>query len=270
MAAAEDDDLRLPENKGGLAGFDVNELRFATKNAQDILTRRREIWAAKPIIRKLYDRWYGYIQQALKPGRTLELGGGSGNLREFLPEAITSDVVFEPWLDAVLDAHALPFKEESLDNIVLFDVLHHLTAPAVLFREVERVLKSGGRALMMEPYVSWLSFPVYRFLHAEGMEWDTDPFRDQPLKRKGPFEGNQAIPTLIFQKKREKFTEMFSRLRIVREETMDVLLYPLSGGFHQRSFCPLTLWTFLGRLEALLRPLNRYLAFRLFLVLEKR
>jgi SAM-dependent methyltransferase len=237
--------------------------------SQEILGERRKIWTSKPIIQKLYSRWYGHIRKVLRPGRTLELGGGSGNLKEFLPEAITSDIVFEPWLDAVMDAHAIPFKGESLDNIVLFDVLHHLAAPAVFFREAERVLRPGGRAVMMEPYVSWLSFPVYRFLHAEGMTWDTDPFLDQSLERKEPFEGNQAIPTLIFQKKRERFLKTFAGLRIVQEKTMDVLLYPLSGGFHQRSFCPLTLWRFLEGVEELMRPLNRYLAFRLFLVLEK-
>jgi hypothetical protein len=36
-------------------------------------------------------------------------------------------------VDAVMDAHAIPFKEESPGNIVLFDVLHHLAAPAVFF-----------------------------------------------------------------------------------------------------------------------------------------
>jgi SAM-dependent methyltransferase len=169
-----------------------------------------------------------------------------------------------------MDAHAIPFKEESLDNIVLFDVLHHLAAPAVFFQEVERVLRAKGRAIMMEPYVSWLSFPVYRFLHAEGMKWDTDPFIDQSLERKKPFEGNQAIPTLIFQKKKEKFLETFSTLRIVHVETMDILLYPLSGGFHQRSLCPLSLWGILERLERLLNPMSCFLSFRLFIVLEKR
>jgi SAM-dependent methyltransferase len=237
--------------------------------SQSILAERRKIWNSKPIIRKLYERWYGHIQQALKPGRTLELGGGSGNLREFLPGAITSDIVFEPWLDAVMDAHAIPFKKESLDNIVLFDVLHHLAAPAVFFHEVERVLKSKGRVVMMEPYVSWLSFPVYRFLHSEGMRWNTDPFHDRSWERKEPFEGNQAIPTLMFRKRREKFMEAFPRLRIIHEQTMDISLYPLSGGFHQRSLCPLSLWGALERLERLLNPMSRFLAFRLFIVLEK-
>ena len=238
--------------------------------SQDILAERRKIWTSKPIIQRLYSRWYGHIKKALRPGRTLELGGGSGNLSDFLPEAITTDIVYEPWLDAVMDAHAIPFKEESLDNIALFDVLHHLRAPAIFFHEVERVLRAKGRAVMMEPYVSWLSFPVYRFLHAEGMKWDVDPMFDQSLERKEPFDGNQAVPTLIFRKQREKFLEAFPRLKIIHEETMDILLYPLSGGFHQRSLCPLFLWTFLEELERLLNPIGRFLAFRLYIVLEKR
>jgi SAM-dependent methyltransferase len=208
------------------------------KSPQEILTERRGIWESKAVIRKLYSRWCDAIGKALGPGRTLELGGGSGNLKEFLPEAMTSDVVFAPWLDAVMDAHALPFKEESLDNVVVFDVLHHLAAPMSFFQELQRVLKPEGRAVMMEPYVSWLSFPVYRFLHAEGLTWGIDPFQGAATERKEPFEGNQAIPTLIFSKHRERFIRSFPYLKIAHEAKMDILIYPLSGGFHNPSFCP--------------------------------
>jgi SAM-dependent methyltransferase len=240
------------------------------KSAQEVLSQRRAIWAAKPIIRRLYAKWYGLIKEVLKSGRTLELGGGSGNLKEFLPEAITSDIVFAPWLDAVMDAHALPFKEESLDNVVIFDVLHHLAAPMSFFQELERVLKPEGRAVMVEPYVSWLSFPVYRFLHAEGLTWCIDPFQEAASERKEPFEGNQAIPTLIFSKHRERFMRSFPYLKIAHEAKMDILLYPLSGGFHHPSFCPKFLWRVLELGEYLLKPFCEYLAFRLFLVLEKQ
>ena len=237
--------------------------------ASDILSQRRAIWSEKPIIRRLYAKWYGLIKEALKSGKTLELGGGSGNFREFLPEAITSDIVFEPWLDAVMDAQALPFKEESLDNIVLFDVLHHLAAPALFFQELERVLRPGGRTVMMEPYVSWLSFPVYRFLHPEGMRWHTDPFQGKQGESKEPFQGNQAIPTLIFEKYRKKYEQFFPRLRIALMEKMDIFIYPFSGGFHQPSLCPVFLWEALSRVETLLQPLIPKLAFRLLVVLEK-
>ena len=234
-----------------------------------ILKDRRRIWESKEIIRRLYTKWFGRIKEVLKTGRTLELGGGSGNLREFLPHAITSDIVFAPWLDAVMDAQALPFKEESLDNIVLFDVLHHLAAPVLFFRELERVLRPGGRGVMMEPYVSWLSFPVYRFLHAEGMTWDTDPFQDKQGESKEPFQGNQAIPTLIFEKHKEKYEKSFPRLRIALTEKMDILIYPLSGGFHQPSLCPVFLWETLSRVETVLKPFISKLAFRLLVVVEK-
>jgi SAM-dependent methyltransferase len=236
----------------------------------DILAERRRIWGSKEILRSLYYKWYKVIADALNSGKTLELGGGSGNLKEFFPDAISSDILFVPWLDAVLDAHDLPFKDRSLDNIVLFDVLHHLLKPTDFFSEAERVLKPGGKIILMEPYISWASFLVYRFLHAEGMVWDIDPL---PLGAstggKDPFSGNQAVPTLIFEKHREEFLQRFSGLKIIREERMDFLLYPLSGGFHNPSLCPSFLYGTLEYLENLLGPLDRFFAFRLFVVIGK-
>jgi SAM-dependent methyltransferase len=223
------------------------------------------------MLKRLYHRWYASIGAVLRPGKTLELGGGSGNLKEYFPAAVSSDIVFCPWLDAVLDAHTLPFRGGSLDNLVLFDVLHHLGAPMVFFREAERVLRPKGRIIMIEPYVSWGSFLVYRFLHAEGMAWRTDPFRGQDRAggQRDPFRGNQAVPTLIFEKYRREFGRAFPGLRVLRDERTDPILYPLSGGFHHPGLCPPGLWRALEHLERRLRPLNRCLGFRMFVVLEK-
>ena len=240
------------------------------KASAQILEERRQIWESKEIIRKLYSRWYEMIGDALRPGKILELGGGSGNLKGYFLDAITSDIVFAPWLDAVLDAHELPFGNETLDSIILFDVLHHLKAPVLFFREVDRVLTSKGRCVMMEPYISWLSFLVYRFLHAEGLNGNADPFKiPEDHGQKEPLRGNQAIPWLIFEKYRSRFDRHFPKLRIVQEERTDSLMYPLSGGFHNRSLCPRFLWKVVGCAEDMLRPLNRYLGFRLFVVMEK-
>ena len=130
-----------------------------------ILNERKRTWKSKQILKKLYHHWYRIIGNALKPGAIFEIGGGSGNLKEFFPHAISSDILFSPWTDAVLDAHFLPFKDATLDNIVLFDVLHHLTDPSHFFFEAQRALNRNGRIILMEPYVSWISFLVYRFLH---------------------------------------------------------------------------------------------------------
>jgi SAM-dependent methyltransferase len=254
-----------------LYGFVGLPLNFCIMQTSiDILTDRRRIWRSKRILKRLYDKWCGAIAEALNPGNTLELGGGSGNLKDFFPHTISSDVVYVPWLDAVLDAHELPFRKNSFENIVLFDVLHHLIAPALFFHEAKRVLRPKGRIVIMEPYVSWCSFFVYRFLHAEGMNWPVDPFQiDRSGEKRNPFSGNQAIPTLMFEKYRTRFIEDFPRLKIIMEEKLDFFIYPLSGGFHNPSLCPLFLYPVLEYLERLLRPLNRFMAFRLFVVIEK-
>jgi len=240
------------------------------KESFGIISDRRDIWKSKKILRDLYHRWYRLIGEALKPGVVLELGGGSGNLKEFFPGAVSTDIVFAPWLDAVLDAHRLPLGGESVDSIVLFDVLHHLGAPVLFFSEAERVLKRGGRIVMMEPYVSCLSFLIYKFLHQEGLKWNVNPLDPQGQDGTGdPFQGNQAVPTLLFGRFRRRFLARYPRLRVLREEMTDFLTYPLSGGFHHRSLCPGHLRGVLDRAERCLRPFGAYLAFRMFLVLEK-
>jgi SAM-dependent methyltransferase len=235
-----------------------------------ILNERKQIWKSKKILKKLYHNWYRRIGRTLKPGSILEIGGGSGNFKEYFPDAISSDILFTQWLDIILDAHHLPFEDESFDNIVLFDVLHHLREPVSFFSDAERVLKQGGRLIMMEPNISLGSYMVYRFLHSEGMLWRIDPLKPVGLrKEKKPFHGNQAIPTLIFGRDKHLFAKNFPGLKIIRKERMDFVIYPLSGGFHNPSFCPLFLYNLLEYLERLLIPLNRFLAFRLFVVLEK-
>lgn len=236
----------------------------------DMLYKRREVWQSKEIVRRLYHRWYGIIGDAIKPGSTMEIGGGSGNLKDFSPDVISSDIIFVPWLDVVADAHHLPFKVGSLDNIVLFDVLHHLRESVSFFSDAQRVLKQGGRILIMEPYISWASFLVYRFIHSEGMNWNIDPvITDCSVKGKSPFSGNQAVTTLMFEKYKERFIEAYPHLRIIRQERSDFILYPLSGGFNNPSICPLFLYNLFDHLERILKPLSSVLAFRIFVVLEK-
>jgi SAM-dependent methyltransferase len=245
-------------------------MNLRMKQSSPLLIKRRSIWKSKQIIKRLYHKWYQAIKGNLTPGSILEIGGGSGNLKESFPDAISSDILFAPWLDVVLDAHDLPFQDKSLDNIVLFDVLHHLEKPVHFFAEAQRTLKKNGRIILMEPYISQASFVIYNFLHTEDLKWNVDPFKTAlPRREKSPFDGNQAIATLIFEKHINRFLAYFSDLEIILKEQTDFIIYPLSGGFHHPSLCPQFLYPFFECLEKILQPLNRYLAFRLFVVLVK-
>lgn len=237
--------------------------------AAGILEERRLKWKSKEVLRRLYFKWYSLIGEWIRPGVVLELGGGSGNLKEYFPEAISSDIVFASWLDAVLDAQRLPLRSESVDSIVLFDVLHHLPAPTLFFAEAERVLKVGGRVVMMEPYVSGGSFLIYRFLHQEGLKRNGNPLRHRDFRDRDPFRGNQAVPGMIFGQYREDFLNRYPNLRIANDEKMDFIIYPLSGGFHHPSLFPSSLYHLFESIEKRFSPLASYLAFRMLIVLEK-
>jgi len=238
----------------------------------------REAWRANAALRRLYADWYGRIRACLPDpalGPAVELGSGPGFAREFIPELRLSDVVRAPWHDLEISADALPFPDASLGAVVLFDVLHHLAAPAAFFAEAERVLRPGGRVIMCEPYVSPLSFPVYRWLHEEPLELGVDPFAAQvsPAGGKDPFDSNQAVPTLMFSRAtaRAAFGARFPRLRVVSVVRLAGISYPASGGFSRRPLLPAPLWRALLHAESLLPEwVFRVCGFRVLIVVERR
>lgn len=235
-----------------------------------LLVQHREIWQRKPLLRALYSEWYGKIRKWLILGPVLEIGGGSGNFKEALPQVISTDIVWVPWLDTVTDAHRLSFKSKSVSNIVVFDVLHHLQNPPLFLEEALRVLTPGGRLIIMEPYVSWLSFPVYRFFHPEPLDLSVDPFQLVPFTaNRSPFDANQGIPTLMLDRHWHRFQQTYPAFTKLGQEWLGFLRYPLSGGFDHPSLIPFWLHRPLRLLETCLSPFGSILAFRFLVVLEK-
>ena len=158
----------------------------------------RDAWARKPVLRAVYDDFYDRIAAHCRPGVTIEIGGGIGNLKQRLPDVIATDIQAAPWLDCVADAQRLPFAAGSVANIVMVDVLHHLEFPAVFFREAARVLRPGGRVLMVEPAITWGSTLFYRLFHHEPVRTSADALADGsprpraailtiPIRRSPPF-----------------------------------------------------------------------------------
>lgn len=240
----------------------------------DILLKHRETWYKKKIIRLIYTEWYRMILEDLSTtgGKTVELGAGSGNFKEFKPDVISADIEPREWLDMSFDAHFMPFGDNSISNIVMIDVLHHLSNPVKFLKEALRVLNVNGRLVILEPYPSLFSLMVYRKFHPEPFIFNADYFRKiDEVELKDPWDSNQAIAYLLFYDGIEKFKQMFSgKFKVVRKQRMSCILYPVSGGFENKALIPDFLIPVFRLLEFLFIPLRRWFAFRTYVVLEKK
>ena len=136
-------------------------------DADPRLAAHRRVWQKKPALRKIYADYYRRITCHCTNGQTLEIGAGSGHIREHMDQVFMADILPAEWLDVAADAQQLPFGDESLSNIVMVDVLHHIERPTALFDEVTRVLRPGGKMVMLDPAITIGSWPIYKFLHSE-------------------------------------------------------------------------------------------------------
>jgi SAM-dependent methyltransferase len=243
------------------------------RGAMDHLGRielHRARWRGKPSLRAVYQDYFDRIKASAVSGPILEIGGGSGNLHEQLANAISCDIQWTPWLDLVADAHELPFRNGAFANVVMLDVFHHLVRPLDFLEEAMRVLRPGGRLVMIEPNVSLVSWVAFRFLHDEPILLREDPFDQKSRKTSSPYDSNQAIPFLIFVRGVERLKTLLPELQLISVERFDLWAYPLSGGFQRWSLLPLRLVRPLQKLDRHLAPRLGLLAgFRLMVVAQR-
>lgn len=199
----------------------------------------RHIWERKPALRAVYADLYARMADEMVPGRTLEVGGGSGNLKALATDTITTDIQSAPWLDAVCDAQQLPFAPASFFNVIMIDVLHHVEYPLHAMQEFRRVLRSGGRLIFCEPAITPLSSIFYRLFHEEPVDMTADPLATGTISTtKDPWHSNQAIPTLLVGRFRQRLAALLPGLELSKVERISFLAYPLSGGFLEWSLLP--------------------------------
>jgi SAM-dependent methyltransferase len=230
----------------------------------------RAVWEAKPVLRAIYRDYYARMAQWCRPGLTLEIGAGSGNLRDEMPGVLTSDIAPSPWLDVVADAQRLPVADNSVANLVGVDVLHHIEYPRHFLTEARRALRPGGRIVLVEPAITPVSWVVFKLGHPEPVELGVDPLADgEPNPAKHPFDSNQALPTLLVGRDRIRLERELG-LVVTNIERLSLVAYPLSGGFRRWSLMPAGCVDVVMRAERRLeRRLGRLMGFRLLLVIER-
>lgn len=240
------------------------ELRFQNLKEQE------QVIQSKGFLKKIYIDWYKEFKKevsSLSKGVFIELGSGGGFIKEIIPNIITSDILFSVNIDINFSATKLPFKDNVVDMFCMVDVLHHIQNPADFFKEVNRCLKVGGKLIMIEPANTlWARF-IYKNFHHE----DFNPKANWILEGSNPlYSANGAIPWIIFFRDKIRFQEEFPLLKIKRKRFQMPFSYLVSGGLSMRQLLPTCTYGIVKALEAILAPLNKYIAMFLTLEVEKQ
>lgn len=127
---------------------------------------QREQYARGGLSRRYWDWRDDRILAELGPsGRVLDVGCGEGLLlekaRRRFPGRDIEGVDLDPLNVSICREHglpareggcdALPFPDGSFDACLFVEVIEHLPAPEAALREIGRVLRPGGRLLLVFP-----------------------------------------------------------------------------------------------------------------------
>src|SRR3989344_1466884 len=90
-------------------------------------------------------------------GRGLDLGAGMAKYKEAVKknatEYIACDVKKNENIDKVCDVSNLDFSSESFDTVISTQVFEHVDNPFTVAKEIKKVLKTGGNAIITAPFM---------------------------------------------------------------------------------------------------------------------
>jgi SAM-dependent methyltransferase len=232
---------------------------------------RSGIIKEKVFLRRVYEEFYKMILQALPAGCTklfLEIGSGGGFLKEYLTDLISSEILEIPSVDAVLDATLLPFKKNTLGGIIMVNVFHHIPNADSFFRQASYCISEGGLIVMVEPWITRWSEFIYKYLHHEPFDKNTEKWN---LQEGGPLShANSALPWIVFERDRAMFEEKFPDWKIRKIILHTPFCYLLSGGVSMRSLMPGFLFPIFREMDKITQKWIKSWAMFALIVIERK
>lgn len=236
-----------------------------------------------PSINYYFHNLYGLVGRNLKNcERILEIGAGAGVSRIFLGkyEIVRTDYLRETDESVFggIDVQSLPYKSSSFDAVFGIDFLHHIPEPFSALKEMKRVVFSdnhtSGKIVIIEPHVSFVSFPIYRLFHEEKTSRKSKIDYYSLFSSSDPQDGDQSIPGYIFLRRQgqailhEIFPPAMFKVNIT---FLNILAFFATGGINRPFGTPVWIVRMFLSVESLIPNLAmKLLGSRMLIVIEKR
>jgi len=222
----------------------VSEIRAQIENKPSL----------KCLYQEIYKKYTECLSRCPNSGLALELGSGAGFAKQMVPELITSDILPYEGVDQVVDATQLPFEDQSIRFIGMVNVFHHIPDTERFLQEAQRCLLPGGCLFIVDQHPGYISTPILRFIHHEPFDARVKGWR---FESSGPLSGaNGALAWIVFVRDRNKFQQLFPKLRLVRYSPHTPLRYWLSGGLKPWNLLPSMAFQCATRMDRILTRIS--------------
>ena len=248
-------------------------MTFLKLDHQLIDKKNRITYKKKILLKLIYENYHKLIRKNLlknKKFKTLELGSGGGNIKKIIPNCLTSDQFKSEEIDKKINIYNINLKKNSVKNVIMIDVFHHLQFPNLALQEIKKILIKNGKLIMIEPAMGLIPRVIYKLFHYEpngfNFKINWNKTSKKSLNKKKYFAA-QSLPWRAFVLNELNLKNNFkvNKIKIFSDFT-----FLFSGGYSYPSLYPLIFYPVIKHIDLLLTFLNKKLfGARMLIVLEK-
>ena len=215
-------------------------------------------------VKFLLSKRFGWMNKFIKESdHGIEVGSGAGFSKDFIKNKNfkLTDLGNDEHLDYKnIDAQNTGFKTDSLNFVIASNMIHHIPYPIKFFKEINRILKNGGRLIIFESYCSIFFQLATMIMKHEGFDFTLNVWDEEEPKsdEKNAWHGNIAVPHLIFDDRSKFNKEIGNLFEIEYEKLTECLIFINSGGVTSKTtFIPMNNF-FLNILDYIDRVLIKF------------
>ena len=222
--------------------FSHNENRM--KSIADTKIARELYYSSKSKnVKFLLNERFSWMNDFIQDEETgIEVGSGAGFSKDFIKNKNfkLTDIGEDDHLDFKnIDAQSTGFESESFDYVIASNMIHHIPFPIKFFKEMNRIIKKGGKLIIFESYCSLVFQLATIIMKHEGFDFTLDVWDEKNPKsdEKNAWHGNIAVPHLIFDDKAKFEKNLGKYFKIEYEKLTECFIFLNSGGVTSKTKC---------------------------------